>query len=51
MPLEICTGPICAGEPSLTHITVIGYGRSPGGAMLMVSAGGAAQQGDISLIT
>ena len=49
-PLEIPTGPICAGELLLTHITVIGYGRSPGGARLMVSAAGAAQQGDISLI-
>ncbi len=49
-PLEVRTGPICAGEPSATHITVIGYGPSPGGAELMVSAGGVAQQGDISLI-
>ncbi len=49
-PLEVRTGPICAGEPSLTHINVIGYGPSPGGTELMVSAGGAAQQGDISLI-
>lgn len=50
VPLELRTGPICAGEPSLTHITVIGYGPSPSGVELMVSAGGAAQQGDISLI-
>ncbi len=49
-PLEIRTGPICAGEPSATHITVIGYGPSPGGTELMVSVGGVAQQGDISLI-
>ncbi len=49
-PLEIRTGPICAGEPALTHITVIGYGPSPSGVELMVSAGGVAQQGDISLI-
>jgi len=49
-PPEIRTGPICAGEPSLAHVTVIGYGPSPGGAELMVSAGGVAQQGDISLI-
>jgi hypothetical protein len=38
-PLEVRTGPICAGEPSLTHITVIGYGPSPSGVELMVSAG------------
>jgi hypothetical protein len=50
VPLEIRTGPICAGEPALTHITVIGYGPSPGGVELMVSAAGAAQQGDISFI-
>lgn len=49
-PLEVRTGPICAGEPSLTHVTVTGYGPSRGGAELMVSAGGVAQQGDISLI-
>ncbi len=49
-PLEIRSGPICAGEPSATHINVTGYGLSPGGAELMVSAGGVAQQGDISLI-
>jgi hypothetical protein len=49
-PAEIRTGPICAGEPALTHITVIGYGPSPRGVELMVSAGGVAQQGDISLI-
>ncbi len=49
-PLEVRTGPICAGEPSLTHINVIGYGPSPGGGELMVSAAAAAQQGDISLI-
>jgi hypothetical protein len=49
-PPEIRTGPICAGEPALTHITVIGYGPSPRGVELMVSAGGVAQQGDISLI-
>lgn len=49
-PLEVRTGPICAGEPSATHINVIGYGPSPGGAELMVSVGGVAQQGDISLI-
>jgi hypothetical protein len=50
VPLEQRTGPICAGEPSLTAITVIGYGPSPSGVELMVSAAGAAQQGDISLI-
>jgi hypothetical protein len=50
VPLEIRTGPICAGEPALTHINVIGYGPSPSGAELMVTAGGAAEQGDISLI-
>jgi hypothetical protein len=50
VPLEIRTGPICAGEPTLTHINVIGYGPSPSGVELMVSAAGAAQQGDISLI-
>jgi hypothetical protein len=49
-PLEVRTGPICAGEPALTHVTVIGYGPSPSGVELMVSAGGVAQQGDISLI-
>ena len=49
-PLEVRTGPICAGEPALTHATVIGYGPSPGGAQLMVSAGGVAQEGDVSLI-
>ncbi len=49
-PLEIRTGPICAGEPALSHVTVIGYGPSRSGAELMVSAGGAAEQGDISLI-
>jgi hypothetical protein len=49
-PLEVRTGPICAGEPSLTNINVTGYGPSPSGAELMVSAGAAAQQGDISLI-
>jgi hypothetical protein len=49
-PLEVRTGPICAGEPSATHINVTGYGTSPRGAELMVSAGGVAQQGDISLI-
>jgi hypothetical protein len=48
-PLEVRTGPICAGEPSATHVNVVGYGPSPGGAELMVSAGGVAQQGDISL--
>ncbi len=48
-PLEVRTGPICAGEPSATHINVVGYGPSPGGAELMVSAGGVAQQGGISL--
>jgi hypothetical protein len=49
-PLGVRTGPICAGEPSATHINVTGYGPSPGGTELMVSAGGVAQQGDISLI-
>ena len=49
-PLEIRTGPICAGEPALTNATVVGYGPSPSGVELMVSAGGVAQQGDISLI-
>jgi hypothetical protein len=49
-PLEIRTGPICAGEPALGHVNVVGYGRSPRGVELMVTAGGAAQQGDISLI-
>jgi hypothetical protein len=49
-PLDIRTGPICAGEPALTAITVTGYGLSPSGVELMVSASGAAQQGDISLI-
>jgi hypothetical protein len=49
-PLEVRTGPICAGEPALTQATVIGYGPSPSGVELMVSAGGVAQQGDISLI-
>ena len=49
-PLEVRTGPICAGEPALTSITVTGYGPSRSGVELMVSAGGAAQQGDISLI-
>jgi len=49
-PPEIRTGPICAGEPALTHITVVGYGPSPSGVELMVSASGVAQQGDISLI-
>ena len=49
-PLEVRSGPICAGEPSATHIDVVGYGPSPSGAELMVSAGGVAQQGDISLI-
>jgi hypothetical protein len=49
-PLEVRTGPVCAGEPSATHINVVGYGPSPGGVELMVSAGGVAQQGDISLI-
>jgi hypothetical protein len=50
VPLELRTGPICAGEPALTTIDVVGYGASPSGVELMVSAGGAAQQGDISLI-
>ncbi len=49
-PPEIRTGPICAGEPALAHVNVVGYGPSPSGVELMVSAGGAAQQGDISLI-
>jgi len=49
-PLEIRTGPICAGEPALSHVNVVGYGPSPSGAELMVSAGGVAEQGDISLI-
>jgi hypothetical protein len=48
-PLEIRTGPICAGEPALASVNVIGYGPSPGFGELMVSAGGAAEQGDISL--
>ena len=48
-PLEVRSGPICAGEPSATHINVTGYGPSPSGTELMVSAGGVAQQGDISL--
>jgi len=48
-PLEIRTGPICAGEPALGHVNVVGYGPSPSGAELMVSAGGVAEQGDISL--
>jgi hypothetical protein len=49
-PLETRTGPVCAGEPALTHVTVIGYGPSPRGVQLMVSAGVVAQQGDVSLI-
>ncbi|MGA8746040.1 MAG: hypothetical protein WB507_09260 [Solirubrobacterales bacterium] len=49
-PLEIRSGPICAGEPSAAHVNVVGYGPSPGGAELIVSVGGVAQQGDISLI-
>jgi hypothetical protein len=49
-PLEIRTGPICAGEPALAHVNVVGYGPSPSGVELMVSVGGVAQQGDISLI-
>lgn len=50
-PLEVRTGPICGGEPTLTHISVTGYGRSPGGAEPMVSVAAAAEQGHVTLIS
>jgi len=48
-PLETRTGPICAGEPALTHINVIGYGRSPSGLKPMVTAAAVAESGQVHL--
>lgn len=43
-------GPHCAGQPQLTKLTAIGYGKyKPTGAQLMVSTGATGQLGDVYL--